>query len=340
MCDCLVALPRASAEGRTIFAKNSDRPPDEPQRIEWLPPAREDAPVRTTYVEVEPAVGETVGTLVSRPWWLWGVEHGVNEAGVAIGNETIYTTLDPRHAPPALVGMDLVRLGLQRAVTARAALEVIVGLLERHGQGGSGHVNAERPYWSSFLVADPAEAWVLETSGQAWAAEWVGGTRAISNRTTIPDFDAEHRHPKQPVATLVDPRLEASRAVLAVEPVELEAVKAHLRSHVGQDGWTVCMHVPDVEATTASMVAELPSGPRPRASMLLGSPCTSVFVPLFVGRPLGTPVAWERFASLRTEHRAALDELEAALVEDAVDDDGWNAEAWRRVEACLDTLGV
>ena len=117
---------------------------------------------------------ETVGALVSRPWWLWGVEHGVNEAGVAIGNETIYTTLDPRDAPPALVGMDLVRLGLQRATTARAALEVMVGLLERYGQGGSGHVNADRPYWSSFLVADPAEAWVLETSGTAWAAEWVG----------------------------------------------------------------------------------------------------------------------------------------------------------------------
>ena len=336
MCDCLVALPRATAEGRTIFAKNSDRPPDEPQRIEWLPPEDEDGPVRATYIEVEAAT-ETVGALVSRPWWLWGVEHGVNEAGVAIGNETIYTTLDPRGAPPALVGMDLVRFGLQRATTARAALEVMVGLLERYGQGGSGHVNADRPYWSSFLVADPAEAWVLETSGTAWAAEWVGGTRAISNRTTIPAFDAEHRHPGQPVATLVDPRLDASRTLLAAEPVELDAVKAHLRSHVGHEGYSVCMHVPGVEATTASIAAELPSGPRPRASMLLGSPCTSVFVPLFVGRPLGKPLEWERFAALRPEHRGALDELEVGLLADAVDDDSWNAEAWRRVD---ETLGI
>jgi hypothetical protein len=340
MCDCLVALPRATAEGRTIFAKNSDRPPDEPQRIEWLPPTADDEAVRATYIEIEAGGGDTVGALVSRPWWLWGVEHGVNEAGVAIGNETIYTTLDPRGAAPALVGMDLVRLGLQRAMTARAALEVMVGLLERYGQGGSGHVSIDRPYWSSFLVADPSEAWVLETSGKAWAAEWVGDTRAISNRTTIPAFDAEHRHPKQPVATLVDPRLEASRAVLAADPVELTAVQAHLRSHVGCDGWTVCMHVPDVEATTASIVAELPSGPRPRASVLLGSPCTSVYVPLFVGRPLGAPVDWERFAVLGPEHRGALDELEAALLADAVDDDEWNAEAWRRVDACLSSLGV
>jgi hypothetical protein len=289
---------------------------------------------------VDPADGDTVGALVSRPWWLWGVEHGVNEAGVAIGNETIYTTLDPRGAPPALVGMDLVRLGLQRATTARAALEVMVGLLERHGQGGSGHVNADRPYWSSFLVADPAEAWVLETSGTAWAAEWVGDTRAISNRTTIAAFDAEHRHPEQPVETLVDPRLAASRAVLAVEPVQLDAVKAHLRSHTGHEGWTVCMHVPDVEATTAAIVAELPSGPRPRASVLLGSPCRSVFVPLFVGRPLGTPVEWERFAALTPEHRDRLDALEESLLADATDDDAWNTEAWLRVEECLDSVGV
>jgi hypothetical protein len=338
MCDCLVALARVTAEGRTLFAKNSDRPPDEPQRLEWLPPSTDDSPVRTTYVEVPG--DETVGALVSRPWWLWGVEHGVNEAGVAIGNEAIYTTLDPRSMPPALTGMDLVRLGLQRATTARAALEVMVGLLERHGQGGSGHVSEDRPYWSSFLVADPAEAWVLETSGTAWAAEWVGDTRAISNRTTIAAFDAEHRHPDQPVETLVDPRLDASRAVLAAEPVDVDDLKAHLRSHVGKDGYTLCMHVPDVEATTAALIAELPSGPRPRVHALLGSPCNSVFVPLFVGRALGESVAWERFAALGPEHRGALEVLERGLLDDASDDDGWAPEAWARIDRSLSGLGV
>jgi hypothetical protein len=340
MCDALVALARVAADGRTLFAKNSDRPPDEPQRLEWLPPARELGPVRTTYIEVAPSPADTVGALVSRPWWLWGVEHGVNEAGVAIGNETIYTTLDPRSAAPALVGMDLVRLGLQRATTARAALEVMTALLEQYGQGGSGHVNTDRPYWSSFLIADPAEAWVLETSGRAWAAEWVGEARAISNRTTIPDFDAAHRHPDQPVATLVDPRLDASRAVLATGTVDVDRLKTHLRSHVGDEGYTVCMHVPGVEATTASLIAELPAGPRPLAHVLLGSPCVSVFVPLFVGRPLGTPIEWERLAQLTLAHRDAVDELEAGLVDDAIDDDGWSAEAWARVDRCLSSLGL
>ena len=41
MCDLLVALPDATAGGRTLFAKNSDRPPDEQQLLEWAAPRRE-----------------------------------------------------------------------------------------------------------------------------------------------------------------------------------------------------------------------------------------------------------------------------------------------------------
>lgn len=336
MCDCLVALAPATAGGRTIWAKSSDRPPTEAQLLEQHGRRRDDGPLRCTWIDVEPAPTETLALVGSRPSWCWGFEHGVNEAGVAAGNEAIYTTLDPRGAPPALIGMDLVRLALERGDSASAAVAVIVDLLERHGQGGSGHQHADRPYWSSFLVADAGAAFVVETSGRTWAVEEVDRARAISNRTTIPAFDAEHRHPRQPVATLVDPRWSASKAVLAAEPVSVDAVVAHQRSHVGHEGWTVCMHVPDVEATTAAAVVEL--GARPLARWLLGSPCTSLYVPVYVGRDLGSPPPWERFAGLRPEHRPALDELEASLAADARDDDGWGPEAWDRVRALLDRL--
>jgi hypothetical protein len=174
--------------------------------------------------------------------------------------------------------MDLVRLALERSSTAPEAVEVIGALLQRHGQGGTGHEGVDRPYWSSFLVADPLHAFVIETSGSILAVEAVERTRAISNRTTIPAFDAEHRHPRQPVERLVDGRLAASNELLACEPVTVEGMMTHLRSHVGsEDGYTICMHVPDVEATTASMIAELPIDRSPRAWFLTGSPCTTEY---------------------------------------------------------------
>ena len=339
MCDCLCALPVATASGRTLWAKNSDRPPDEPQALEWFPARRDSGPVRATHVDVDPVLGETIGFLGSRPTWMWGVEHGVNEAGVAAGTETIYTIDDPREVPPALTGMDLVRLALERGDSAEAAKDALLDALERYGQGGSGHRDADRPYWSSFLIADARSGFVVETSGRTSAVEEVARVRAISNRTTIPTFDTAYRHPRQPVGTLVDPRWDASRAVLAAEPVGVDAVKAHLRSHVGAEGYTVCMHVPGVEATTASAIAELGDG-RPRGWFLLGSPCSSGYVPLWVGCPLGEPPRWERFAALTPEQRPQLDVLERELDADAADDDGWGAEVWRRVSAVLDRLGA
>jgi hypothetical protein len=280
VCDLLVALPPASG-GATLFAKNSDRPPDERQRLEWLPSRVDDQPTRATHVELPAHTGPTLGVLGSRPEWGWGLEHGVNQAGVAAGNATIYTTLDPRPVPDGLTGMDLVRLALERGGTAGEAVVVIQELLGSVGQGGSGHRGDRRPYWSSFLVADATSAFVVETSGNESAVEPVSRTRAISNRTTIPAFDAAHRHPGQPVERLVDPRWRASQAVLAAEPVTVDALQAHLASHVGGDGgWTVCMHVDTAEhqeATTAALVAELLVDAPPIAHVTTGSPCSSAW---------------------------------------------------------------
>jgi hypothetical protein len=277
MCDCLVALYPATARGSTLFAKNSDRPPSEVQVVERFPPRRE-ATTRTTHIEIDGRERDTIAFVGSRPTWMWGVEHGVNVAGVAAGNATIYTTLDPRGTPDGLTGMDLVRLALERAPTAPEAVQVIRAVLQRHGQGGTGHDGVDRPYWSSFLVADPLHAFVIETSGSEVAVEPVERVRATSNRTTIAAFDAEHRHPRQPVERLVDGRLAASRAVLEREPVTVDRLMSHLRSHVGgEDGYTICMHVPDVEMTTASMIAELPIDGPPNAWFLTGSPCTNEY---------------------------------------------------------------
>lgn len=341
MCDCLVALPAASRSARTLFAKNSDRPADEAQELEWLAPRLDSGPVRTTYVDVDPAPGRTLGVLASRPAWMWGLEHGVNEAGVAVGNEAVFTTLDPHRFPPRLIGMDLVRLALERADTAAGAVGLIVDLLERYGQGGSGYEGTDDPYWSSFLVADAADAWVVETSGTQAATEHVTRTRAISNRLTIPAFDAAHRDPRMPT-DFADPRLRSSEALLAAEPVSVARVKDHLRDHTaGDHGFTVCMHVGDRVATTAALIAELP-GPfpsgRPLAHVCLGSPCRSIFVPVAVGRDLGRPPAWKQFTELSADTGRQLAELEGELAAAApsdADSDEWAPAAWQQVEAVL-----
>ena len=284
MCDLLVAVPPATGAGPALFAKNSDRPPAERQVYEWSPARRDHGPLETTHVAVDPWPAPTLACLISRPLWMWGAEHGVNEAGVAVGNATVYTTLDPRTAPLGLTGMDLVRLALERGATAADAVEVITTSIDRYGQGGSAHdpalVPSGRPYWNSFLVADPSTAFVVDTSGGEWAVEAVRETRAVSNRTSVAGFDEVHRHPRQPVERLVDPRWRESQEALAARPVTAAALQAHLRSHdaCGDDGWTVCMHVEDVEATTSSMVAALRPDGRSTVWALTGSPCRGDYV--------------------------------------------------------------
>jgi hypothetical protein len=276
VCDLLCALP-AATDGVTLFAKNSDRPPDEAQAFEWHASRVDEAVTRATHVEVAAHPTATFGVFGSRPLWGWGLEQGVNEAGVAAGNATIYTTLDPRDAPDGLTGMDIVRLVLERCERASAGVELIERLLRDVGQGGSGHVGTYRPYWSSFLIADPRSAYVVDTSGNTMAVEEVVDARATSNRTTIRGFDAAHRHPGQPVEILVDPRVRASEIVLAGRPVTVEGLRGHLESHEGgANGWTVCMHVDGAdhrEVTTAAMVAELPPGAAPTVHHVTGSPC-------------------------------------------------------------------
>ncbi len=187
MCDTLVALPAATARGATLFAKNSDRERNEAQILELIPAARHTAgaPVRLTYIDI-PQVERTHACLLSRPFWMWGAEMGANEHGVVIGNEAVHAVV-PAQRRRALIGMDLVRLGLERAASAAEAVEVIAGLLETHGQGGDcGHLGRFY-YHNSFLIADAAEAFVLETVGRWWALERVTSTRAISNALSIAD---------------------------------------------------------------------------------------------------------------------------------------------------------
>jgi dipeptidase len=331
MCDTF-CVRRAD---RMLFAKNSDRPPDEAQVVESRP-RRGAGTVETQYLTLpDPGAAAVVA---SRPTWLRGAEHGVNEHRVAVGNEKIWTVDDPRDDPPALLGMDLVALVLDRAHDADEGLAVLTELLSEHGQGGSGEADRDVPYYSSFLIADPRRAWIVETSGRRFAARPANDGDAISNRVSIgtdwtvasrdvaagTDIDT-WRSPRIPTG-IADFRLAATRACASVATTSRELV-ATLRHHgerpwgapgtpaddvappppeIGDDfsGITVCMHTRGADTTTASMVCELPVDDTEvvRAWFALGSPCASVFVPAFppfVAPELARPEEWWRFAALR-----------------------------------------
>src|SRR5579862_212503 len=183
-CDTIVVLAPHTRAGATVLAKNSDRSPYECQPLAQLPHRvhPEGATVHCQYLEI-PQVLETAAVIGSRPFWLWGFEHGLNEYGVAIGNEAVLT----RETLPStgLLGMDLVRLGLERSKTAREATEVISALIERWGQGGSAQYDVDFRYCGGFIIADHAEAYVLESSGRQWIARRVEDRACISNRFTI-----------------------------------------------------------------------------------------------------------------------------------------------------------
>lgn len=193
MCDVLIALPDSTKQGNIIFGKNSDRPAGECQVIYFSlgKDAGDGESIRCSHVEV-PQISKPLATLGCRPYWCWGYETGLNEAGVVGGNAAIYTRslYDSRaKKEPGLTGMDLLRLGLERGDTAEKAIEIIIELLEKYGQWGSavrGVDHEKGSYDNSYLIADKSGAWVLETSGRRWIAEQVQkGILTISNEPTI-----------------------------------------------------------------------------------------------------------------------------------------------------------
>lgn len=190
MCDTFVIAGRLAQSGRTTLAKNSDREPNEAQYLTQAA-AADHAPgsmVRCTYIDV-PQVAHTHAVLGSRPWWMWGFEHGVNAHGLAIGNEAVWSRL-PGSLEPGLLGMDLLRLTLERAATVDEGLAVMTSLLEQYGQSGSTSATRQATYHNSFILADATGAWNLQTAGRHWVAKKVEGWAAISNVYSIgADYD-------------------------------------------------------------------------------------------------------------------------------------------------------
>ncbi len=296
MCDTMVVLN----QGRVLFAKNSDRDANEGQNIEWHPRRKtaDDGTLRCTHISI-PDVVETNAIMISSSFWNWGGEIGTNEHGVTIGNETVFTK-NAKEKHDGLIGVDLLRLALERSNDAKGACEVITGLLEEYGQGGRcGLEDPNYTYDNSFLVADVKSAFVLETAGRTWAMEEVKGRRSISNGLTIPEFRKAH-------SDYVYTRFSGSRERLCRTQEMCSScdsvadLMAALRDH-GVDGAhpqygiingglnVPCVHGGGLIASsqcTSSWVSELTDTSQQHWVTATSAPCTGIFKPVQVNRPV------------------------------------------------------
>ncbi len=320
MCDTFVAVRPHGV----ILAKNSGRDPNEAQILEWIP-ARDHAAVselHCTWARI-PQIARTHALAISRPYWMWGAEMGANEHGVAIGNEAVFARGEL--PPEGLLGMDLLRLALERATTAASASDLIRELLARHGQGGdAGYSRQGFCYHNSFLIADRTEAWLLESVGKESESRRVSaGVCAISNELQSPGL---RRHAKRLHGLLVRASRRQARAACLAASVQgagdaIRVLADHGEGHSaprfnllnGALG-APCVHAGGLLAstqTTASWISALSESGDQHWATGTSSPCLSLFRPVDLQRPrqTGAPTGqrdsdslWWRHEGL---HRAA-----------------------------------
>ncbi|UNC92447.1 C69 family dipeptidase [Candidatus Contubernalis alkaliaceticus] len=338
MCDTMVALGNSTTDGSVIFAKNSDRQPNEPLIMIRIPRKHynQGAKVRCTYIEIDQAE-ETYEVMLLKPSWMWGCEMGCNEFGLNIGNEAVFTK--EKYGKDSLLGMDMVRIALERCRTSEEALTLIIDLLSKYGQGGNCGYEKHFTYHNSFLIADINSAWVLETAGEYWAAEKVKNVKSISNCLTIGrEYDRCHPHLVEhavdkgwcknekdfhfaacygnPLITRFSgskQRLSASKNILEKEKgsINADTMKKILRSHdAGTEGKqfskhslkSICMHGGFLigDHTTGSYIASL--NEKLCTYLITGSstPCLAVFKPFWM-------IQEDIFSFNEKEEEAAID---------------------------------
>ncbi|MCU0467349.1 MAG: C69 family dipeptidase [Arcicella sp.] len=322
MCDTFIALPPITQTNSLIFGKNSDREPNEAQAIVRLPRMKHiEETLRCTYIDI-PQVAETFEVILSKPFWMWGAEMGVNEYGVTIGNEAIFTKIKPSKTNQGLTGMDLLRLALERSKTADEALHCITELLKTYGQDAcGGYQNRDFFYDNSFIIADNQQAWILETAGREWVAKKVTHYGSISNGLTITDdydlisenaiafaqekgwhktgnfnFTKSYSDPLMSWASACKIRQKTTMQGASQQGFNINSAIEILSSHhLSDDKFAphkastkdICMHATgklNPSHTVGSMIVEIRKD-KPVTIWLTGTsnPCLSIYKPFFFG---------------------------------------------------------
>ena len=166
-CTNFIVSPQATTDGSTIITYTCDG--------EFHPILRR-IPAADHLPDAKQEIRDWGGNLrgeVRLPEHTFAVVHLMNEHQLSIGETTTGGREQLQNPDGLLHYWDLMRLTLQRARTAREAVQVMGELVAEYGYRSSGE---------SFAIGDPDEAWIMEMVGSG-----PGGQGAFWVALRVPD---------------------------------------------------------------------------------------------------------------------------------------------------------
>ncbi len=174
-----------TADGSVLFFHQEDLFVDALQHISIVPHQTHDLSVEPTvqlyWIEI-PQVEETYGYVGTFTYdddaVPGGLSTGLNEHGVIIGMNVGYPK-EVYSGPDGMLWSDFMKIVLERASTAQEGIEILGWLTETYH-------NTDDP-GQMYVVADPKEGWVFESTPTHWVAKRVpdDGMWIMANRYRV-----------------------------------------------------------------------------------------------------------------------------------------------------------
>lgn len=195
-CTTILAGRETTLDQSVIHAHNEDMGPDAAGRLWYRPATRPQGDTLSVpYVEIptteqtlaywasgNAAPGSGLGTS-SREQPYDDVLVGMNERGLTVSCNWMHSR-EPARKEQGIRRYAIRQLLLERATTAREAVDLVARLVDTHGQADWGGL--------AYCLADPTEAWIVETTTEHWVARRVEDDEilVVANRFTIgEDYD-------------------------------------------------------------------------------------------------------------------------------------------------------
>lgn len=184
-CTNLLVTKGASADGSTLISYAADSHTLYGELYHWPATAY---PEGSTLGVYEWDTGKYLGE-ISQVSQTYSVVGNMNENQVSIGETTFGGRKECVDTTGIMDYGSLIYIALQRAESARHAIEIMTDLVEEYGYYSSGE---------SFSIADPSEVWILEMIGKGpenrgavWVAKKIpdGYVSAHANQARITTID-------------------------------------------------------------------------------------------------------------------------------------------------------